>query len=302
MSRGWLWKVTIATSPEAEDAVAEMMSRVLNSAASVYRHAEAPEVEVTVYAARKPGSMPACRAPLRQELERIRRCGLSIRPGRISITRVRQEDWANSWKRHFRPIGIGQTLLVKPSWSRRLPKRGQAVIILDPGLSFGTGQHPTTRFCLEQLAAVRRPRMSQSLLDIGCGSGILSLAAAKLGYQPVEGFDFDPVAIRIAARNVRQNRLDGKLCLRQRDLTLLPKRARFQYDVVCANLIYDLLLTERERIVSRVKPGGLLILAGILRQQFPQVCRAYEREGWHLVARAIEGEWQSGAFRVPAVA
>ena len=121
----------------------------------------------------------------------------------------------------------------------------------------------------------------------------MSIAAAKLGYHPVEGFDCDPEAVRVAAKNVRQNRLTGKLCLRHADLTRLPPRAVRRYDVVCANLIYDLLLREKQGILGRVKPGGLLVLAGLLKKQCLLVRQAYAREGWAVVAQVIDREWAS---------
>jgi ribosomal protein L11 methyltransferase len=210
--------------------------------------------------------------------------------------RVRQEDWAESWKRHFRPIGISSALLIKPSWSKQRSREGQAVVVLDPGLSFGTGHHPTTAFCLRQLVARRRPRESQSLLDIGTGSGILAIAAAKLGFAPVDAFDNDPEAVRIATANARQNRVSNRIrCFRQ-DLTRLSSQRPKQYSVVCANLISNLLLTERERILARLQPGGVLIVAGILDSEFAQVQRAYETAGLRLQASQTQKHWRSGAF------
>ncbi len=169
------------------------------------------------------------------------------------------------------------------------------MVILDPGLSFGTGHHPTTAFCLEQLSTARRSELSQSLLDVGSGSGILSISAAKLGYAPVEGFDFDPDAVRVAQENAKINGVAP--ILTRRDLTREPIRSLRRFDVVCANLMYDLLIQERKRILNRVAPGGLLVLAGILQEQFPAVRQAFEQEGWKLVAQRLAGEWRSGAFR-----
>src|SRR5437867_4160704 len=182
---------------------------------------------------------------LRAALDQVRTCGLSVGAGRVRLTRIRWEDWSNSWKRHFRPIEIGRRLLVQPTWSRRRAKRGQAVVILDPGLSFGTGHHPTTAFCLEQISSLRDENNSQSLLDIGTGSGILSIAATKLGYAPVVAFDFDPDAVRVAKENAAANAV--RFPISQQDLTQLPLHTREQFTVVCANLIYDLLIQERQR-------------------------------------------------------
>src|SRR5262249_3273167 len=147
------------------------------------------------------------------------------------------EDWAESWKRHFRPVEIGSRLLLKPSWSRRRPRKNQVLLVLDPGLSFGTGQHPTTRFCLEQLVAFAS--RNRSFLDLGTGSGILVIAAKKLGYRRVTAIDSDPDAVRIARANAKRNRLEEKLRLVHQDLTRLPVGWR-KHDLVCANLGYEL--------------------------------------------------------------
>ncbi|MBI3875067.1 MAG: 50S ribosomal protein L11 methyltransferase, partial [Verrucomicrobia bacterium] len=146
------------------------------------------------------------------------------------------------------------------------------------------------------LVAARRTETSQSFLDIGTGSGILAISAVKLGYAPVEAFDFDPDAVRVARENAAQNGVEEFIRLRRADLTKLPLSSAKKFNVVCANLIYDLLLAERERILSRLKPGGRLVLAGILRKQFAPVKHAYCAAGLRLVASRAEGEWQSGAF------
>ena len=123
---------------------------------------------------------------------------------------IRHEDWAESWKRHFKPIEIGRRLLIKPSWSRRRPKPHQQVVVLDPGLSFGTGQHPTTAFCLAEVARLVKNAPARSFLDIGTGSGILAIAAARLNYQPIWAFDFDPEAVRMARANAQTNQVEKK--------------------------------------------------------------------------------------------
>ena len=176
------------------------------------------------------------------------------------------------------------------------PTRDQQVVVLDPGLSFGTGQHPTTRFCLKQIAAFRRRDRAQAFLDLGTGSGILAISAVKLGYGPVEAIDLDPAAVRVARANATRNRVSKGLELHGQDLLQWPVRAPRKYDLICANLMYDLLRAGQARIINRLKPGGLLILAGILRTQFPALRQAYEDCGLKLTDRQAEGEWESGAF------
>jgi ribosomal protein L11 methyltransferase len=133
-------------------------------------------------------------------------------------------------------------------------------------------------------------------LDIGTGSGILVISAAKLGYSPVRAFDLDPEAVRVSRGNVEQNGVAAHIRPTCRDLTKLPLRSKTKYDVICANLIYDLLVSERQRILNRLAPSGSLILAGILKTQFDRVKAAYEKMGMKLVASKVGKEWRSGRF------
>ena len=291
-----LWQISVATLVEAEESVTDLFARVFRQSPALYTNEETLVTTVTVYGSERAIRSARRRAALVAGLSAIRTGGVPIGPGKISVKKVRQQDWEPSWKRHFKPLEISPALLIKPSWSKRRAKKDQAVVILDPGLSFGTGQHATTSFCLRQIVAMRHLDKIQSLLDIGCGSGILSIAAAKLGYQPVHAFDFDPEAVRVARANARDNAVTRQIQLRQQDLTRGPVASTVQYDVVCANLIYDLLLAEQKRILARLKPGGVLVLAGILATQFPLVQAAYVRAGMKLVASCHEKEWQSGAF------
>jgi len=309
--------------------VAELLSGIFGAPASTYYDTEIGISTVSVYLQHKLHSSRKIHDKISAGLKRIRSCGLKTGPGKIAVARMRRQDWAESWKRHFKPIDIGGSLLLKPSWSRRKPRKGQAVIVLDPGLSFGTGHHPTTAFCLGEIVrledgerarhgrsstrlalnlpvggrGVRRNARgracSQSFLDLGTGSGILAIAAAKLGYTPVHALDFDPEAVRIARVNARANHVQ-KLKIRRGDVTKLPDRPRQpgqRYDLVCANLISDLLIRERRRIAAQLKRSGTLVLAGILRREFAEVQKAYEGLGLKLDCRRIENEWCSGSFR-----
>ena len=299
-----LWRISVTTSLEAEDAVTEMLGGIVGVAAAAYFNLETAVSTVSVFRDQKPDAK-RLKTEIAAGLKNISNCGLKLGAGKIEITKVKREDWAESWKRHFHPLEIGTALLVKPSWSKRRPKKRQAVVILDPGLSFGTGQHPTTSFCLQQIVAAvcdRRSRRSQSsattqsFLDIGTGSGILAIAAAKLGFAPVHAFDFDPEAVRVATENARKNRVDGKIKLTRGDITKLPLKPARQYDLICANLISNLLIAERRRIVNRLKPGGTLVLAGILAAEFGEVQAAFEKLGLKVAAKRVENEWGSGAF------
>lgn len=300
-ARGPIWKLSVRTTPEAEDAVTELLNGILQQPVSSYTDIETRAVTVASYFPTDVFEEYRVSGPaaLRDGLRKIRRCGLNIGSGRILLEKIRREDWAESWKRHFKPIEIGSALLIKPGWSKKKPKKGQAVVVLDPGLSFGTGQHPTTSFCLCQLAsrsACNTRHSALSFLDIGTGSGILAIAAAKLGYAPVDAFDFDPEAVRIARENARKNRVANRIHITRVDVTKMAMRSAKRYDVICANLISTLLLAERGRILSRLKNGGVLVLAGILKTEFSEIQKAYEETGLRLIASQTEKEWRSGAF------
>lgn len=273
-----LYKLSVPVSPEAERATVELLEEMFQTSACVETDVEKNSTRVSMFLDKAPN-----------------RAKLSATLPRFYLRKLRHENWAESWKRHFKPIEIGSRLLIKPTWSKRKPKPAQAVVVIDPGLSFGTGQHPTTRFCLEQLVGFRRPEEEQAFLDVGTGSGILAIAAARLGYAPVHAFDCDGAAVRIARANAVKNRVSRKMRLARRDLG--DERGSQKYKLICANLLADLLLTERDRLVSRLKPGGRIVLAGILKSQFRDIQRAYEAAGLRLVASRAEQEWRSGAFQ-----
>jgi ribosomal protein L11 methyltransferase len=297
MSRGTIWRITVTTTAEAEDAVTELLSRQFGEPASAFTAVETGVVTVAVYCGARPKALAARCAALKAWISLVRSYGLDTGPANVSVRRIRREDWAESWKRHFKPIEIGGALLVKPSWSKRRPVKDQAVVVLDPGLSFGTGQHPTTWFCLRELVRRRsRNGAGQAFLDIGTGSGILAIAAVKLGYSPVRAFDFDPEAVRVARANARSNGVAQAVQFSRADVAKLPTRPVRQYDFICANLISTLLMEQRRQIARQLRTGGTLVLAGILKSEFGQVERAYTSLGLKLRSVKTEKEWCSCAF------
>lgn len=294
MSQKPLWRITVATSPEAEDAVTEFLGALTGVPAAAYFKLESRVSLVSVFSDQP--FPKTIRAEIRAGLEKISSFGLAAGAGTIEIKKVKREDWAESWKKHFKAIEIGRSLLVKPSWIRRSPRSGQAVIILDPGLSFGTGQHPTTSFCLGEIARLARTAPPKSFLDIGIGSGILAIGAAKLGCRPVHAFDFDPESVRVAKANARVNGVGRTVKITRADVSRLPVKTAKKFDLVCANLISNLLIAEKKKIAAQVRPDGTLVLAGILAAEFSLVQREFERLGMKLVASRTKNEWRSGSF------
>jgi ribosomal protein L11 methyltransferase len=296
VARKSLWRLTVVSSPESQDAVAELLARLLDASPVCYNNFETGTATVSVFLQKKPSDPKAIRAEITAGLASIRRCRLDTGAAAVSFSRVKPEDWSESWKRHFQPISIGSRLRIQTSWHPKRRRLGQSIIILDPGLTFGTGHHPTTSYCLRQLVRMRRKSQTHSLLDIGTGSGILAIAAAAIGYRPVNAFDFDPVSVRAARANAEANQLSGKIRIASRDLSKLGLTSRQKFSVVCANLMADLLIAQRRRILARMAPGGFLIVAGILQHEFQMVTTACESDGLRLISAKSQKGWRSGVF------
>ena len=208
---------------------------------------------------------------------------------------IRREDWAEVWKKYFDLIPISERLIIKPSWLKCDPLPGQKVLEIDPGMSFGTGQHATTSFCLKMVDKLSTDPEVRSLLDAGCGSGILAIAGALLGYDPVDAFDYDPDAVNIAAENLARNHISG-VEPEIADAATYQGRPE-QYDLVCANILGHLPKAYRHNIAGWVRHGGYLALAGILSTEFDSLSKAFCEIGFEEVERETLREWTSGLFR-----
>jgi ribosomal protein L11 methyltransferase len=287
--------VSVEVFPEAEEAISESLRAMFGEEPTIYARAEKRASFVSVYLPGPPGR--SWRSVLAAHLRELRRIGLNPGPGRTRSRRLRTRDWRDAWKRHFAPIEVGRSLLIKPGWSRRRPRRGQKTIVLDPGLSFGTGQHPTTDYCLREIARHRRTHTPQALLDVGTGSGILAIAAARLGYSPVHAIDVDPEALGSALRNARRNRVASRIRFGGVDIRAWQGWRAESYAVICANLNHDLLSETLGRLVARLLPDGWLVLAGILTRQFGDIRQAAAKARLRLVRSRIQRGWCSATFR-----
>jgi len=199
------------------------------------------------------------------------------------LEQLEDKDWEREWMDNFHPIKFGERLWVCPSW-RDIPQPDAVNVMLDPGLAFGTGTHPTTALCMQWLDATIQPE--QTVVDFGCGSGILGIAALKLGARRVIGVDIDPQAIEASTANAKRNNVEGKIEL------YLPKDqpTDFQADVVVANILAGPLAELKQVISAYVKPGGLLALSGILESQAQSVIAAYSDE-FTFDPIALQDEW-----------
>lgn len=241
------------------------------------------------------GAVPDAVAAVARDLGHLQAFGL--RPiGELRTREVHEEDWANAWKRHFPVLRVGRRLVIRPTWRRHRAAAGEVVLALDPGMAFGTGLHPTTRLCLAGLERLADAGLMAGarVLDVGCGSGILAVAAARFGAREVLGVDINPVAVEATSANARRNRVARVVRARAGSLPV-PGRPR---DLVLANLIASLLVQLAAELYAAVRPGsgasgsgGRLLASGIFGDREPEVRRALAAAGFRLVGRDEEGDW-----------
>lgn len=200
---------------------------------------------------------------------------------------VDEKDWADAWKDYFNVTRITDRIVVKPEWKPHTPGPDEVVIHIDPGMAFGTGTHPTTAMCLERIETHLEP--GQTVLDVGCGSGILMIAAAKLGAGSLFGIDVDPAAVKITRENLEKNEIDPALYTL--DATTLDKTPETAYDLVVANIIAQVIVDIAPDIKKRLAPKGLGLLSGIIKERRPDVLAALDANGLKLVAETLTDEW-----------
>ena len=252
-------------------------------------------VTVRAYIPAKRSDWEAVRGRVEEALRRLRPGRRPLPPARFRL--LHEHDWAETWKRAYRPIPIGKRLVVVPAWLAN-PHPERTAIYIEPGMAFGTGLHPSTRLALAEVEVLApgAPRV----VDIGCGSGILSLAALKLGAERAVGVDVDPVAVAVARRNAALNDLAERFTALTGSLdTLRSSEAPFGTgDLVLANILAPVLVDLlRAGLAQVVEPGGALVLSGILDHQADEMAQAARAAGLREARRAIEGEWIALTFR-----
>ena len=210
----------------------------------------------------------------------------------IDEKHVNQAYWEQIWKTHFSILPILDKLVIKPVWQELDDKDDRIVINLDPGMAFGTGHHPTTRMCLEELS--RQELTGKSILDIGSGSGILSIAAVKLGALSCIGIDIDENAIDSALNNIEMNGVSENITLQTGVLDDLD--STFKYDVIVANITAQIIINLVPSISSYLKPNGIVITSGILSELFPEVENTFNQLGFECSSLINSGDWSLGLF------
>jgi ribosomal protein L11 methyltransferase len=204
------------------------------------------------------------------------------------------DAWRDEWKKHFRPFAITSSIVIRPPWEAYAEKPGEQVLVLEPGRAFGTGLHETTSLVAAALEARRADVRGARVLDVGCGSGILALVALMLGAEKARAIDVDPDAIEVTRENATRNGLDERV-----ETDTAPIEAiDASYPVVLANIEARVLVPMAPELSKRVRPGGLLVLSGVLAPQKDEVREAYAR--FALEETAAKGEWVALALRAPA--
>jgi len=203
---------------------------------------------------------------------------------------VRDPDWGEAWKKYFKPLRVSRNFVIKPTWESFTPKSGDIVIEIDPGMAFGTGQHASTRMCLEAIEAIfieDRTFEKSRVLDVGTGTGILGIACAKLGAELVLCVDNDPLAIKIAQENVLVNRVEDRVTVAHRDIATLTE----PFPLIVANLTAKILSELCPHLGRLVSPGGHLITAGIIKQDRPDIEARFLDSSFTLHRLITEKEW-----------
>lgn len=281
-------EITVETTAQARDAVANLMMDNGCGGASI--QGEAP-VLVTCY-------LPVDER-LEQRLLRIRAgvrglsgFGLDVGSGDISIGYAEEQDWAEAWKQFFHTIRVGERIVIKPPWEGYEPKPGDVLVEIDPGMAFGTGSHQTTQLCLRALEKYLKPRAV--VVDFGTGSGILAVAAARLGASLVIAFDSDETAVRAARANVQRNGLEAVIEVHRADSLAF---INVQVGLITANLIAETIIANSEALARRLKTGGILIASGIVAGRALDVEQSLRNAGFDIAESLVEDEWVAIAAR-----
>ena len=308
----WL-ELSVTADPDTVESVTEVISRYTQGGVAIEEpyelhddgqaHTPIPGAPVTcrVWIPDDAGAEDT-RARIEEGLWQLRQ----IAPeaiGELASKRVAEEDWANAWKEHYQPLQLGERVVIRPSWREYTPTSDQVVIELDPGMAFGTGLHPTTRNCVRMVEEAVHP--GDRVLDVGCGSGILTLAALKLGAASALALDVSAVAVEATVENARLNGLADRVDARLATLEgadgepyfPLPPGVAFlgaeigTYDLVLANIIARVIAQLAPALMRAVRPGGLLIASGIIEERRDEAVGPLIAAGLTDIREIVENDW-----------
>lgn len=222
---------------------------------------------------------------IKQKITELSTFRIDIGKNKVTVSEVDEKDWANAWKKYYHPVKVSNTITVVPTWEQYEPaNESEKIIELDPGMAFGTGTHPTTVLSIQALEKVIKD--GDEVIDVGTGSGILSIAAAKLGAKQIHAYDLDTVAISAAEQNVKLNRVESRISIQQNNLL---ENVRETADIVVANILADIIIRLADQATRAVKPNGYFVTSGIIQEKQQDVERALAKAGF-LVEEVLQME------------
>ncbi len=227
-------------------------------------------------------------AELRQRMEAI---GLH---GQIEIVGVNEEDWANSWKQYYKPLKVGERIVICPAWESYTPAEDELLIRMDPGMAFGTGTHETTRLVIRLLEKYTTPGCR--MLDVGTGTGILAICAKRLGAAICRAYDIDPTAVRVARENIADSGLESVTC-DQSDLLKGVSLEGGKYDLICANIVADIIIRMTPDVEEYLADGGVILCSGIILERCDDVIAAFASQGFEVAETLVDNDWCGLAVR-----
>ena len=205
----------------------------------------------------------------------------------ITVSGVNEEDWANSWKEYYKPIKIGEKIVIVPAWEKYTQQDGEIIVRMDPGMAFGTGTHETTRLVIKLLEKYIKNGMR--VADVGCGSGILAICASKLGAAECKAYDIDPVAVKVANENIKDSGLTNVSC-EVSDLLRQVDKSK-TYDVICANIVADIIIRMMPDVGALMDENSVILASGIIVERSEDVISAFSEHGFEVVERIDENGW-----------
>lgn len=222
---------------------------------------------------------------INEKMNELKEIGIDTGVAKVESEKMFEEDWANNWKKYYKPTKVGEKIVVKPIWEEYDAQGEELVVELDPGMAFGTGTHETTRMCIQSLE--NYVKEDSTVFDVGCGSGILAIAAAKLGSKMAVGVDLDPVAVESAKENVGYNNLENIQILYGNLVEVIDGKA----DIVVANIIAEVICILTEDVKRVLKDNGYFITSGIIHDRVDMVTKKLEETGFEVIEINKDGEW-----------
>jgi ribosomal protein L11 methyltransferase len=280
----WI-EITVTTSPQAVEAIANILLEC-RTGGIAEELLQPGLVRLRGYLPVGPATEVTL-AAIERRIRGLPKFDLDISPGTMTTEVIEDENWAVAWKTHYKPFGVGRRLWIKPTWDPEVPSGESIIIELDPGMAFGSGLHPSTQLCLQVLE--QHLRAEETVFDVGTGSGILAIAAAKLGAGAVVAIDEDPIAVEVARKNVVYNNVADRVTVQEGNL-LADIRGRA--DLIVANLTADILFRFVPDAGQHLAPGGLLLASGIIADRLLEVQAVATASGFQILKMRPEGEWR----------